>query len=177
MESKYYMNGNSIVSIASGNVVATVTDGVVSMAPGYNGQGRAVKEWYAEFKDAPPPPPPDAPDAPDAPENTEYTENPDFILPDPPEDDPLPDDELPPDPIPGTLSVGTAAPPDETIPQGSKTAQLIIGDIPDDQLPVMDAARGVSTPEVAAFIKKHKLDADQITALIRRIELKLSKGE
>lgn len=159
--SNYRIENGKIFSVKSGNHVATLADGVVVMESGYNGLGKSVKEFVASLPEDPEAPviqDESLPAAPAAPEIPEF----------------IPEDEAPREFFGGPPNpVGTAAPEAPELPAVPADAAGIIDDIPDDQLPRFDAAYGAATPETAEFIRKHKMSADQITALIRRLENKL----
>lgn len=177
----YRLDGANIYSAKTGNLVAIFADGEVVMKNGYNGQGRMVKEFLNEVfpEGIPSAILPTATADPSVAESTAAM----------PED--VPEDELrtapgepgifigdaPGEPgifigdAPAAPGSGTLGTPDN--PEGSDDARFLISSIPDSELPPMDPALGISTPAVARFIKKHRMSPDQITALVRRLELKM----
>ena len=166
----YRLDGANICSAKTGNLVAILADGEVVMQNGYNGQGRLVKEFLNEVfpEGIPSAILPTATADPSVAESTAAM----------PED--VPTDELRTTPgeagvfvgdAPAAPGSGTLGTPDN--PEGSDDARFLVGSIPETELPAMDAALGISTPAVARFIKKHRMSPDQITALVRRLELKM----
>lgn len=166
----YRLDGDHIYSTKTGNLVAILSDGEVIMQNGYNGQGRLVKEFLVEVfpKGIPSAILPTATDDPSVAESSAAM----------PED--VPEDELRTTPgnpgfyigdAPAAPGSGTLGTPDN--PEGSDDARFLVGGIPEAELPAMDPALGIATPAVAKFIKKHRMSPDQITALVRRLELKM----
>lgn len=66
---------------------------------------------------------------------------------------------------------GTSAPPAEEKTENKKVLQqLAVWDIPKSELPRLDVALGVYTPEFKEFVKKHNLTKEQAAELVNRIE-------
>lgn len=163
----YRLDGDHIYSSKTGNLIAILADGEVVMQNGYNGQGRLVKEFLVEaFPDGIPAGgsaatavtddlPEMPPEGYDPESETLNSGDPGFYFGDAPA-------------APGSGTLGT---PDN--PEGSEDARFLISSIPETELPPMDPALGIATPAVARFIKKHRMSPDQITALVRRLELKM----
>lgn len=167
----YYLDGANIHSSKTGNLVAILSDGEVVMQKGYNGQGRAVKEFLVEY-------------FPNGIPTASFSTAPAAQV------EPLAPEKSATEAVteaaplaaaaeaPILLGIAPAAPGSGTLgepdsPEGSPEAQFIVGNIPDSALPVMNPALGIATPEVAAFIKKHRMTPDQVTALVRRLENKM----
>ena len=55
-------------------------------------------------------------------------------------------------------------------PQQNSTPVADVGDIPDSDLPRWDRVLGTAGKEFKSFVKKHHLNAEQTTALVRRLE-------
>ena len=53
--------------------------------------------------------------------------------------------------------------------QPQTEAEWQVGTIPEDELPPFSAQMGVNTPGFGDYIKKHKLNKEQVDALIKRI--------
>lgn len=166
----YRLDGANIYSAKTGNLVAILADGEVVMQNGYNGQGRLVKEFLVEaFPDGIPA------GGSAATVTTAVTDD----LPEMPPKGYCPESETLNSGDPGFyFGDAPAAPGSGTLgkadtPEGSDDARFLVGSIPETELPPMDPALGIATPAVARFIKKHRMSPDQITALVRRLELKM----
>lgn len=172
----FRLDGNKIFSTSSGKVVATVENGSVVMAAGYNTLTKKVNEFYAagNFAETAVP----AVEAVPIEEETEYVWEDEFAK------DHIGEIEEKPDFAElgegkANVFVGNApaasdpAVPAVDQPQGSEEAKLVIDSIPDDELPALDPVFGTQTREFKLFCKCYKLTDDQITALVRRLEAKL----
>ena len=181
---QFKIEGGKIVSVSSGNTVAVIENGNIVMQAGYNPMTRKVQEFYDSIKDLPT----DSPAAPDAaPADPEFFGNDDIE-----DEEFLPENEfardhtaeLPVDPAgladDGNTNVfvgsvpaagGTSAPVQEM--KSNPDAQFVIDSIPDDELPELDPVLGVNTRSFKLFVKLYKLTPEQISCLVRRLELKM----
>ena len=170
----FYLIGDQVVSVESGEVVAIVRNGVPVMQAGKNPLGKRVKEWFSastagaecEMRDEP------------LKAEGETLEDPEADMDD---EDYLPEDEFAKDHLPKPVvligagkSVGTAAPETEKQKaEGEKSkAEWCIDTIPDCSLPKFDPVLGVLTPEFQQFVQHYKLDMEQTAALVARLERK-----
>ncbi len=196
MESQHETNqpfrveGSNIVSNSSGKVVATVENGSVVMVSGYNPMTPKVRDFWNEYgsqnsagnTDAPPAADPAVGENEDEeywPENefakdhTAAAENPSAA---------------PSDPAPaagGDTNVfvgavpaagGTSAPVAEVkndLPRTYEDDLLLVQSIPEDELPELDPVMGTNTKTFKLFCKLYKLTPEQITILVRKLELKM----
>ena len=178
----FYLNGDEIVSVESGEVVAIVRNGVPVMQAGKNPLGKRVKEWFgastagAECGMR---------DAEGGRQNEplkaegERLEEQEADMED---EEYMPEDEFAKDHLPpkqvvligAGKSVGTAAPETEKQKaEGEKSkAEWCIDTIPDCSLPKFDPVLGVLTPEFQQFVQHYKLDQEQTAALVARLERK-----
>ena len=166
--SNFRMEGEKIFSEVTGDLVATIENGSVKMVAGKNAMTPKVKEFWEMVKSGDIAVDPDPgicaetaieefPVEEEEEEvNTHYLEeelNRDHVV------------------YGDAPRMGTSAPKSEEKKEKQKSAkELMIWDIPEDELPAFSAALGVSTPEFKAFVKKHKLNKEQIAELVRRVE-------
>ena len=178
----FYLNGDQVVSVESGEVVAIVRNGVPVMQAGKNPLGKRVKEWFgastagaecgmrnAEGGRQNEPLKAEG-------ERLEEQEA------DMEDEEYMPEDEFAKDHLPpkqvvqigAGKSVGTAAPETEKQnAEGEKSkAEWCIDTIPDCSLPKFDPVLGVLTPEFQQFVQHYKLDQEQTAALVARLERK-----
>ena len=161
-EPNYRVEGNQIFSIKSGNLVAILTaDGEVVMQNGYNGQGRKIREFLDSN-----PAPAAAPAGVETETGTDECPATSSLETVPPGCGGVYIGDAPAAPASGIL-------PAPDLPEGDCNSRFLVDSIPDAELPRLDPVLGIATPEVAAFIKKHRMTGDQITALFRKLELKL----
>ena len=184
----FYLNGDQVVSVESGEVVAVLRNGVPVMQPGKNPLGKRVKEWFSEcgmrkaeggMKGD------EMRNAEDGRQNEplkaegERLEEQEADMED---EEYMPEDEFAKDHLPpkqvvqigAGKSVGTAAPEAEKQnAEGEKSkAEWCIDTIPDCSLPKFDPVLGVLTPEFQQFVQHYKLDQEQTAALVARLERK-----
>lgn len=167
--SDFRLEGDSIYSNKTGDLVATVEAGAVKMQPGKNAMTRKVREFYegverngtecygvlrsvTELAEEQPE------------EEPEEEVNTHFL-----------DEELNRDHVVfgDAPRVGTSAPVGEKKePEKMSLEQLSVWDIPESSLPEFSPALGVSTPGFKEFVKKHGLNKEQIAELVKRVERK-----
>lgn len=182
----FYLNGDQVVSVESGEVVAILRNGVPVMQAGKNPLGKRVKEWFSAstagvecgMRDAE-----------DGRRNEplkaegERLEEQEADMED---EEYMPEDEFAKDHLPpkqvvqigAGKSVGTAAPETEKQKaEGEKSkAEWCIDTISDCSLPKFDPVLGVLTPEFQQFVQYYKLDQEQTAALVARLERKHRRG-
>ena len=185
----FYLNGDEIVSVESGEVVAVLRNGVPVMQAGKNPLGKRVKEWFSAstagaecgMRDA------------ECERKSDEMRNAEGEMRNEPlkvegerleeeEEEYMPEDEFAKDHLPpkqvvqigAGKSVGTAAPEAEKQKaEGEKSkAEWCIDTIPDCSLPKFDPVLGVLTPEFQQFVQHYKLDQEQTAALVARLERK-----
>lgn len=165
----FYLNGDQVVSVESGEVVAIVRNGVPVMQAGKNPLGKRVKEWFSVS----------AAGAECGMRNEPLKVEGERLEEE--EEEYLPEDEFAKDHLPKPVvligagkSVGTAAPETEKQKaEGEKSkAEWCIDTIPDCSLPKFDPVLGVLTPEFQQFVQHYKLDPEQTAALVARLERK-----
>ena len=153
----YQKIGNEIRS-ARGILIATLNGGVLTMAPGKKSQEAKVRAFLSES----------AADgltsalemvaesglAPSSPEETESA--PEITGP-----------ETEPKVFVGDVPIEHVETRAEEKPQTSEEWQ--VSTIPESELPPFDAQLGVNTPGFGEFVSKHKLNKEQVGALIKRI--------
>ena len=189
----FYLNGDQVVSVESGEVVAVLRNGVPVMQAGKNPLGKRVKEWFSAstagaeggMRDA-------------ECERKSEIRNSECEMRNEPlkaegerleeqeadmeDEEYMPEDEFAKDHLPpkqvvqigAGKSVGTAAPEAEKQKaKGEKSkAEWFIDTIPDCSLPKFDPVLGVLTPEFQQFVQHYKLDQEQTAALVARLERK-----
>lgn len=184
----FYLNGDEIVSVESGEVVAIVRNGVPVMQAGKNPLGKRVKEWFSEcgMRNAESGMKGDEMrNAEDGRQNEPLKAEGERLEeqePDMEDEEYMPEDEFAKDHLPpkqvvqigAGKSVGTAAPEAEKQKaEGEKSkAEWCIDTIPDCSLPKFDPVLGVLTPEFQQFVQHYKLDMEQTAALVARLERK-----
>ena len=194
----FYLNGDQVVSVESGEVVAIVRNGVPVMQAGKNPLGKRVKEWFGAStagaecgrRDA------EGGMKGDEMRNAEDGRRNEPLKvegerleeqePDMEDEEYMPEDEFAKDHLPpkqvvqigAGKSVGTAAPETEKQKaEGEKSkAEWCIDTIPDCSLPKFDPVLGVLTPEFQQFVQHYKLDQEQTAALVARLERKHGRG-
>ena len=182
----FYLNGDQVVSVESGEVVAVLRNGVPVMQAGKNPLGKRVKEWFGAstagaecgMRDAEG----GRQNEPLKAEGERLEEQ----EPDMEDEEYMPEDEFAKDHLPpkqvvligAGKSVGTAAPETEKKKaEGEKSkAEWCIDTIPDCSLPKFDPVLGVLTPEFQQFVQHYKLDQEQTAALVARLERKHRRG-
>lgn len=183
----FYLNGDEIVSVESGEVVAVLRNGVPVMQAGKNPLGKRVKEWFSAstagaecgMRDA------ESGMKGDEMQNEPLKAEGERLEeqePDMEDEEYMPEDEFAKDHLPpkqvvqigAGKSVGTAAPETEKQKaEGEKSkAEWCIDTIPDSSLPKFDPVLGVLTPEFQQFVQHYKLDMEQTAALVARLERK-----
>ncbi len=156
----YNFEGRAFFSLKSGKQVAHLDDGnAVIFEPGCAGpHTRQLADWLREnglqFANLPAPVS-SAPPAPPVPPVLPKTE------------------------IPKEKAVTLAGAADDASgnsDEAEKTppspAKLVIEDIPAELLPPFDPMLGTSTPGFGDYVRRHKLNKDQVGALLRRLERK-----
>ena len=185
----FYLNGDEIVSVESGEVVAILRNGVPVMQSGKNPLGKRVKEWFSAstagvecgMRDAEGGMKGDEMrNAEDGMRNEPLKAEGERLEEE--EEEYMPEDEFAKDHLPpkqvvqigAGKSVGTAAPEAEKQKaEGEKSkAEWCIDTIPDCSLPKFDPVLGVLTPEFQQFVQYYKLDQEQTAALVARLERK-----
>lgn len=147
----YQKIGNEIRS-ARGVLIATLNDGVLTMAPGKKSQETKVREFLAIDPET-------------APASTiEETVS---VAEEAPADVPPPFEIGGQKIFVGDVPIAHVETRTEEKPQTSEEWQ--VSTIPESELPPFDAQLGVNTPGFGEFVSKHKLNKEQVGALIKRI--------
>lgn len=172
----FKLEGNRIYSLATGDLVATIDNGIVRMQQGKNAMTPRVKAFYERLPKTSPAPE----DGAAAPEMTAHSST-DAVA---DEDDTeeanthkLADNTLPAGDVyfgGAPAPTGTSAPAPETAPEKTSDPKILsVWDIPENELPEFSPALGTATPDFKSFVKKHHLNKAQAAELVKRLERRM----
>ena len=181
---QFRMEGNQVISVASNKVAAVIENGVLTINPGWNTMTRKIRAFVGledaaaaeqaaagEEKSG---------EAGEAAVNTEQPDDAEAAGEEKSDEagkaagnTEQPDDAGSRLFVGDAPAVGGTTAPQSNLPEIPEDARLVIDSIPDDELPDLDPVRGIDTKSFRLFCKMYKLTEEQITALVRRIELKM----
>lgn len=190
--SPFHLEGSNIISNSSGKVVATVENGLVVMMPGCNPMTRKVQDFWAEYGSQNSAENSDSTSAADAAADPVAGDDEEFLPENEFAKDHTADPQISEDPafadlagegntnvfvgsVPaagGTSAPAAAADPEEK-PDTYADDLMLVNAIPEDELPDLDPVVGTNTKSFKLFVKLYKLTPEQITILVRKLELKL----